>query len=151
MSDTAILTIQPIVAADQGQWRALWQQYLAIYQTELPDATYSETFRRILAGDADTCGCIAFSGACAIGLVHCFHHQNFWNTTPTCHLPDVFTAPEARGKNVARALIQAVFSASAKDGISDVYWLTNETNYADRILYDQVGVKTPFIVYERVH
>lgn len=151
MSDTAILTIRPIVAADQGQWRALWQQYLAFYETELPETTYSETFRRILAGDADIYGCMAHLDGGAVELVHYLYHQNFWKATQTCYLQDLFTAPEARGKGVARALIQAVFSASAKDGISDVYWLTNETNYADRILYDQVGVKTPFIVYERVH
>lgn len=143
------LTVRSIVASDEGQWRDLWRAYLAFYDTGLPEGTYRETFRRLIAGDAGMFGCLAVSGDAALGLVHYLNHQNFWKPGQTCYLQDLFTTPAARGKGVARALMQAVFFAAAKSGISDVYWLTAETNYAGRMLYDRIGTKTPFIVYER--
>lgn len=149
MTAATSLIIRPILAPDEAHWRALWLDYLAFYETTLPEATYRETFRRILAGDAGMYGLLAMSGDTAVGLVHYLTHQNFWKPGQTCYLQDLFTTPDARGKGVARALMQAVFAAAAKTSIPDVYWLTAETNYAGRMLYDHVGVKTPFIVYER--
>jgi GNAT superfamily N-acetyltransferase len=150
MPTSGSLTIRPVAAADEAQWRVLWRDYLAFYETELPEDTYRDTFRRLLVGDARMFGLLAQSGDTVLGLVHYLHHQNFWKPGQTCYLQDLFTVPEARGTGVARALMQAVFADSAKRGIPDVYWLTAETNYVGRMLYDQMGKKTPFIVYERV-
>ncbi len=143
------VVVRAVVAADEPQWRDLWRAYLAFYETELPDDTYRETFRRLIAGDAGMFGLLALSGGTALGLAHYLAHSNFWNTAPTCYLQDLFTTPAARGQGVARALMQAVFAASDAADLCGVYWLTAETNHAGRMLYDQVGVKTPFIVYER--
>ena len=66
-----------------------------------------------------------------------------------CYLQDLFTAPEARGQGVARALIEAVYAAADAAGAPSVYWLTAEDNYAGRMLYDRVAAKTPFIRYSR--
>lgn len=150
MNKDQSLTIRPIEASDKPQWRDLWRAYLAFYDTVLPDDTYDETFCRLVAGDAGMFGFIAHSGADAVGLVHFLNHSNFWKPGQTCYLQDLFTTPSARGRGVARALMQTVFAAAEKQGIPDVYWLTAETNYAGRMIYDQLGTKTPFIVYERV-
>lgn len=150
MSNDQSLTIRPIVATDEQQWRSLWGAYLAFYETDLPEATYADTFRRLIAGDAGMFGKLAHLGGSAVGLVHYLTHANFWKPGQTCYLQDLFTTPAARGNGVARALMQAVFAAAEQGGVPDVYWLTAETNYAGRMLYDIIGVKTPFIVYERV-
>ena len=142
-------SIRPILASDEPQWRILWRDYLAFYETELPQETYRETFRRLIAGDVGMYGLLAVSGETALGLAHFLSHPDFWKPGKACYLQDLFTTPAARGKGVARALMAAVFTASAQDGMPVVYWLTNETNYTGRMLYDQLGVKTPFIVYER--
>jgi len=150
MTKDHALNIRPIVASDEPQWRALWQAYLAFYETVLPDDTYRDTFARLVGGGHGMFGLLAFAGTDAVGLVHYLSHANFWKPGQTCYLQDLFTTPAARGQGVARGLMQAVFDAAARQGIPDVYWLTAETNYAGRMLYDRVGVKTPFIVYERV-
>lgn len=144
------LKIRPIASTDEPQWRDLWRAYLAFYDTVLPEDTYRDTFARIVNGDQGMFGFLAVAGEDVVGLVHFLNHTNFWKPTQTCYLQDLFTTPAARGKGVARALMQAVFETTALRGIADVYWLTAETNYAGRMLYDRVGVKTPFIVYERV-
>ena len=64
-------------------------------------------------------------------------------------MQDLFTLPEARGKGVARALIEAVADAAKARGAASVYWLTAEDNYAGRMLYDRVAARTPFIKYQR--
>lgn len=150
MNKDQSLIIRSVAALDERQWRDLWRAYLAFYNTDLPEATYRDTFRRIVQGDQGMFGFIATAGDDAVGLVHFLNHANFWKPGQTCYLQDLFTTPAARGRGVARALMEAVFASAAAQGIPDVYWLTAETNYAGRMLYDRVSVKTPFIVYERV-
>ena len=48
---------------------------------------------------------------------------------------------------VGRALINAVYEAAEEEGAEQVYWLTQEFNYAGRILYDKVADRTAFMKY----
>jgi GNAT superfamily N-acetyltransferase len=57
------------------------------------------------------------------------------------------SAPEARGRGVARALIGAVASWAAERGCSQLYWHTQQTNTTARRLYDDVAAYRGFIVY----
>ena len=66
-----------------------------------------------------------------------------------CYLQDLFTAKAARGRGVARALIEAVYARADAAGAPTVYWLTAEDNYPGRMLYDRVAVRSPFIRYNR--
>lgn len=69
--------------------------------------------------------------------------------TPVCYLQDLFTAKEARGKGVGRALINAVYERAKADGSPRVYWLTHETNTVAMQLYDKVADKSGFVVYRK--
>jgi GNAT superfamily N-acetyltransferase len=151
MAVASAVSVRPILASDRPQWAALWQAYLTFYETELPAEVYDATFRRILSGADGLYGFLATEGDRALGLVHFLSHATFWKSGPTCYLQDLFTVPDARGKGVARALMEAVFAKASDMGIADVYWLTAENNYRGRELYDQVGTRTPFIVYERMN
>ena len=46
-------------------------------------------------------------------------------------------------------MIEAVYAEAHKKNCSRVYWLTQETNYQARILYDQVAINTGFIQYRK--
>lgn len=48
MSDHSFL-IRPLQMSDKPEWARLWQDYLAFYDTELPEAVYDHTFERLLA------------------------------------------------------------------------------------------------------
>jgi GNAT superfamily N-acetyltransferase len=63
-----------------------------------------------------------------------------------CYLQDLFTAPEARGEGVGRALIEYVYEQARAAGSTRVYWQTHENNPA-RKLYDQVAQLTAFRRY----
>ena len=55
----------------------------------------------------------------------------------------------ARGRGVARALIEGVYEAADRASVPNVYWLTAEDNYPGRMLYDRVAQRSPFIRYNR--
>ncbi len=148
MQDT--ITIRPLRPEDEPVWRDLWTGYLDYYETSVPEAVYVTTFARLLSGkDGEFRGLVACRGDTPVGLVHYLFHRHCWKIEPVCYLQDLYTDPALRGRGVARRLIEAVYAAADAEGAPAVYWLTQEFNYAGRMLYDKVGVKTPFIRYNR--
>ena len=144
------LTLTPVTAADEADWRRLWTGYLDFYQTALPEAVYAQTFRRIVTGDhPGPYGLLALRDGQAVGLVHWIYHRSGWKIEDVCYLQDLYVDPAARGSGAGRALIEAVYAAADAAGCPAVYWLTQEFNYAGRMLYDRVAVKSPFIRYNR--
>jgi len=144
------LDIRPLRPDDQAQWGALWQDYLAYYETELPQSVYDSSFARMLsAADHEFQGQIAVLDGQPVGLVHYLFHRHGWKVENVCYLQDLFTLPAARGKGVARALIEAVYAEADRAGAPAVYWLTQDFNKTARQLYDRIGHVTPFIKYAR--
>lgn len=144
------LVLRPPTRADETGWRRLWGSYLAFYGRTVSEEVRATTFSRLLSDDMrEPRGLMAFDGERPVGLVHYIFHRHCWRVEDTCYLQDLFTAPEARRTGVARRLIAAVYAAADAAGCPSVYWLTQEFNHAGRMLYDQVGVRTPFIRYNR--
>jgi GNAT superfamily N-acetyltransferase len=141
-----VADVRPLRAGDRAAWQPLWDAYLTFYREEL-DATITEvTFAR-LAGERDGLyGLLAWAGDAAVGLAHVVTHPSTWTAGVYCYLEDLFVAPAGRGTGAGRALIEAVY---ARAGDAHVYWHTQEYNGPARSLYDQVGRRTSFVVYER--
>ncbi|WP_134678988.1 GNAT family N-acetyltransferase [Paracoccus ravus] len=143
--------IRELCPDDRAGWQRLYQGYQAFYGfADRPAEFYDKAFARLMSDDA--CDFHAFVGEQdgeLLGLVHYVFHPNLWRDEGVCYLQDLFTAPEARRRGVARSLIEAVYAAADKAGVPSVYWLTAEDNYAGRVLYDRVAVKSPFIRYNR--
>lgn len=147
---TGALTLRPIEATDEAAWRALWTGYLDYYKTTLPEAVYAQTFRRIISRDhPGPYGLFALVDGKPVGLVHYIFHRSGWKIEDVCYLQDLYVDPAVRGTGAGRALIETVYDAADKAGCPGVYWLTQEFNYAGRMLYDRVGTKSPFIRYNR--
>jgi GNAT superfamily N-acetyltransferase len=143
-------TVRPLIAADEPQWRTLWAAYLDFYGTTLPAEVFDTTWARLMSGAADEPhGLAAVDGDTLLGITHYLFQRTCWKVERQVYLQDLFTAPDARGRGVARALIEAVYAAADAAGAPAVFWLTQEFNYYGRILYDQVGVRGPFIRYTR--
>lgn len=142
-------TIRTIRAADHHQWDILWRGYLDFYGTTIPGAVTELTWQRLLDPEAPIQGFCAEEDGKLLGIVHYLFHPVTWAAGPRCYLEDLFTAPEARGKGVGRALIEAVYAAADARGADQVYWLTQDSNATARRLYDQVAKVTPFIKYRR--
>ncbi|MNJ72762.1 Acetyltransferase (GNAT) family protein [compost metagenome] len=55
-----------------------------------------------------------------------------------------------RGKGIGRALIEQVYAQAAAAGAARVHWLTQETNYPGRMLYDRIAERSGFIQYRKL-
>lgn len=142
--------IRPLRQSDHADWRRLWTDYLTFYKTELPEETYATTWKRLFdPGEYEPKGFIARLDGRAIGLVHYILHRTCWSPKNNCYLQDIYADPDVRGTGVGRRLIEAVYAEADRQGITNVYWMTHETNTTARQLYDRIARRTGFIEYER--
>ena len=147
------VTIRPIRAGDESEWRRLWTGYLVFYESEVSEEVYQTTFARLLKGnegvDNEYRGFLAEIDGKPVGLVHFLFHRHCWKVENVCYLQDLYADPDVRGQGIGRALIEAVYKAADEAGSPDVYWMTQEFNKVGRRLYDRIGKLTPFIEYNR--
>ena len=138
--------IRPLAAEDREAWEQLARGYKLFYKTETSAWEYEHAWRRLLARDR-VFGLVAESGGAVVGIAHYLFHTSAW-TEKVCYLQDLFVAPDARGRGVARALIEAVAREARIQGASRYYWTTQEHNAAGRALYDKVARFNGFIRYD---
>lgn len=144
------LSIRHLRPGDRAQWQALWRDYLAFYETELPPHIYDSTFARLLGDDPrDFSALVAEADGRLVGLAHFLFHRHAWKEEEVCYLQDLFAVADLRGQGIGRKLIEAVYAKADAAGAPAVYWLTQEFNHPARKLYDRIGVQTPFIKYQR--
>lgn len=143
--------IRPIRPADFDAWKPLWDGYNAFYgragDTALPDEVTQATWSRFFDPGEPVFALVAEHGDRVVGLTHYLFHRSTTRLEPTCYLQDLYTDPAQRGQGVGRALIEGVYEASRTAGIKRVYWQTQESNSAGRLLYDRVARHVGFIVY----
>ncbi len=137
---------------ERDAWERLFRAYVFdFYKMSVTDETVDATWQRLLdEQDAEVQGLGAFNASgTAVGLVHYLPQSTCWDTRRICYLEDLFVLPECRGEHVGRALVEAVYAEARKNGWAKVFWETQEFNHLGRILYDELAVKSDFIVYEK--
>jgi GNAT superfamily N-acetyltransferase len=147
VSDVVIRTLR---REDRARWEVLWRAYLAFYESKVAPEVTSGTWERLHDAAEPMFALGAFKDDTLVGIVHYLFHRSTWTVSDYCYLQDLFTAEEARGEGVGRALIESVYEEARAAGASRVYWLTQETNATARRLYDAVAVRSGFIQYRKV-
>ncbi len=136
---------------DYLAWRPLWDGYNAFYgrkeATALPESITRQTWERFLANGGSVRALVAELDGKLVGLAHYVFHSSTSRLADVCYLQDLFTSPDVRGRGIGRALIDAVYAKATDAGSSRVYWTTQESNTAGRLLYDKVAQHAGFIVY----
>ncbi|MDX5371921.1 MAG: GNAT family N-acetyltransferase [Pseudomonadaceae bacterium] len=145
-----MLAIRPITAADQAAWLPLWQGYQRFYQAQIAAETSALTWQRFLDPAEPMHAALAWRGEEAVGLVHFIFHRSCWTHGDYCYLQDLFVAADQRGGGIGRALIEHVYAEAAAAGASQVHWLTQESNYQGRMLYDRLAERSGFIQYRKL-
>jgi GNAT superfamily N-acetyltransferase len=145
------LNIRPVASTDLEAWRPLWDGYNAFYgrmgPTALAEEVTAVTWARFFNPIEPVFALVAESEGKLLGLAHYLFHRSTTRVEPVCYLQDLFTAPPARGQGVGRALIEGVYRQAVQTGAKRVYWQTQVTNLAGRLLYDKVAKHLGFIVY----
>jgi GNAT superfamily N-acetyltransferase len=139
---------------DFTDWLPLWEGYNAFYgregKTSLPLAITHATWSRFFDADEPMHAFVAESDGALAGLAHIILHRSTILAGPACYLQDLFTSESARGKGVARALIEAIYAHARKLDCPRVYWMTHESNATAMQLYDKVAEKSGFVVYKKL-
>lgn len=148
------LVIRSVRREDFSAWQRLWDGYNAFYgragATALPIEITQTTWERFFDAYEPMHALVAESAGNLLGLTHFLYHRSTIQLGPNCYLQDLFTVEAARGKGVARALINAVYEQVQRAGSKRIYWQTHETNTAAMQLYDKVAEKSGFIVYRKL-
>lgn len=131
---------------DRPTWERLFRAYIDFYQRSLPQHMYDRAWREFQEGNRMHALGARLDGR-PVGIAHFLAHVN--TTAPdVCYLQDLFTAPEARGNGVTRALTAAVADWARGQSCARVYWHTHESNHVARRLYDQIAQNRGFIMYQ---
>jgi GNAT superfamily N-acetyltransferase len=145
--------VRPVRESDYTGWKPLWDGYNAFYgrqdETALPKEITQATWQRFFDTGEPVFALVAESEGRLLGLVHYLFHRSTNQISPVCYLQDLFTLPSARGRGVGRALIEAVYQQAQAAGSKRVYWHTQDTNAAARLLYDKLAQHSGFLVYSR--
>jgi GNAT superfamily N-acetyltransferase len=139
-------SVEPLREADRAAWEPLARGYKEFYETPTSDEEFDLAWRRVVSGDG-VHGLAAKEGGKVLGIAHYLFHASAW-APKVCYLQDLFTAPPARGRGVARALIEAVAEEARRRGATRYYWLTKHDNRVARALYDRVAQYKGFIRYD---
>lgn len=140
-----MMSISKLAPSDRAAWEVLFHAYIDFYQRVEPPKMYERAWREFQA-DAHLHAFGAKLDGRLVGIAHFLVHPST-SSPDVCYLQDLFTAPDARGKGVARALIAAVADWARTRGCARVYWHTQASNSTARYLYDQVAENRGFIQY----
>lgn len=141
-----LISIGPLRPEDRAAWEVLARGYKEFYATPTTDAEYTIAWNRLLTQDGIH-GLGAVAEGRLVGIAHYLFHTSVWART-ICYLQDLFTLPSARGKGIARSLIEAVAVQARVQGAARYYWLTQDHNAVARALYNKVAKHVGFIRYD---
>jgi GNAT superfamily N-acetyltransferase len=143
------IAVRQIQEADKSSWLELFHSYLKFYDA-YPNVMDTELlWRRLTNPEPQIHGLVAESNGNVVGIAH-FHYQlSTWSDTFYCYLEDLYVAEGERGNGAATALIGKVEELAIKQGCSELYWITKESNTVARKLYDKIANLSNFVRYEK--
>jgi GNAT superfamily N-acetyltransferase len=143
--EDTMISVSRLAPEDRPAREQLFSGYDAFYGRAWPAERYDNAWRDVRRADRVHALGARLDGR-LVGIAHFLNHAS--TTSPdVCYLEDLFTAVDARGKGVARALIGATEAWARQHGCDRLYWHTRQDNHTARRLYDQVAENRGFIQY----
>ncbi len=139
-------TLRSGTACGSSTWRygsclslsvVLAELFLAqFYDTVLPQAQHERTFKRYTTRPEMKSFVAVDAHGRLIGLASIICHASGWTEQPVAYLQDLFVSPKERKRGVGKALLHHAAARVREAGGCKLHWLTKETNYRARAVYD---------------
>jgi GNAT superfamily N-acetyltransferase len=142
------VVVRPAAPSDQDQWAALYAGYAQFYKVEQTPEMRARVWDWIHDPAHEVEGLVAEADGRLVGLAHFRAFARPLSATVAGFLDDLFVDPSARGQGAAQQLIAAVSEEGRKRGWSVIRWLTSDSNYRARAVYDEVATPTAWKVYD---
>ena len=143
------VTVRVVEARDADAWAELYAAYRAFYVLpEDPDAV-GTTWQWVRDGEHGLVGLVAVDEhdrPVALANLRWFARPS--SATMGLYLDDLFTAPEARGRGAASALLTDAAERAGAGGGSVVRWITAADNATARSVYDVHAAATSWVTYD---
>lgn len=142
------LILRAINPGDRQSWEECFRGYRDFYEKPHDQAVIETVWEWLCDPQHETRGIAAVEGGKLIGFAHFRTFARPVIGATGIYLDDLFTAPHARGKGVATALLGRLSAIAEVEGASVVRWITADSNAAARAIYDRVSAATPWVTYD---
>lgn len=145
----ALIDTRPLLHEDRVEWETLYRGYADFYRVATDQGKLDRLFGWLL-DPAHVCeGIVALDPASRlIGLAHYRAMPSPLRGSEVGFLDDLFVDPAARGSGAAEALLRRVDAIAGAKGWPVVRWITRDSNYRARGLYDRLALRSDWITYE---
>lgn len=144
-----LLNIRQAENRDRDQWNALFEAYCGSGGETQTSSMRDRVWRWIHDKSAQTvCFVAEDDQGEVVGFVHFRSYERPMSATKGVFIDDLFVAPSARGRGVVDRLIEAVGKYAKEQGFDVVRWMTSETNYRARSVYDRHATRSNWVTYQ---
>ena len=134
---------------DRDRWEHLYRQYADFYQVPMNNEILTTVWNWIhdpeqpfyALGARDNNGTL-------VGFMHFRAMPSPLRGRMVGFVDDLFIDPAQRGTGLVDALFNALEQQAMERGWPLVRWITAETNYRGRAVYDRVARKTHWLTYQ---
>ncbi|MEZ5666648.1 MAG: GNAT family N-acetyltransferase [Alphaproteobacteria bacterium] len=143
------LTIEPVAAHHKAQWLTLYAGYADFYHSPLGPEGAEVVWGWLMDPGHVFEGLVARQDDRLVGLVHFRAMPSPLRAKDAGFIDDLFVDPDRRGTGAAEALMLAVYDIAQARGWPLLRWITSDSNYRARAVYDRIAVKSQWAMYEK--
>ena len=142
------MKIRKISSDDYVGWLNLYTIYADHYNIKLSLAGISITWGWLMDRNHPTRGIVAENNEELVGLAQYRAMPSPLRGHDIGFIDDLVVLPSYRGKKISKKLFNKIKLTGVKSGWKTIRWITRDNNYQARCVYDQIGHKTDWNLYE---
>ena len=142
------LELRELRKDDHEKWLSLYEDYLLQCNAPVTPKGVAATWSWLVDVNHPLIGAAAVLDGKLAGVVHFRSMPSPLRGEQVGFLHNIFVDSAFRGKGIAEALIGFVRKHASANGWGVVRWVTEESNYRARAVYDRVAVKSDSVIYE---
>jgi len=142
------MKIRKISSDDYVGWLNLYTIYADHYNIKLSLAGISITWGWLMDRKHPTKGIVAENNEELVGLAQYRAMPSPLRGHDIGFIDDLVVLPSYRGKKISKKLFNKIKLTGVKSGWKTIRWITRDNNYQARCVYDQIGHKTDWNLYE---